>query len=289
MRAQGVNPPTPLDVMLEQMNANAPGGMTCTVKRRCTDGSLIDVSANQLSTLSTKSRVVTAAQGLKSLPAEERTAWAIEMKDYANELYANKQIRDAMERYVEALAASDFGDGANFHSDDGSDNVNVLVMPILCNLAACCIELKEFGKALQFTEQALKLRPECGKALMRRGMSQLHKGEFKRAMADLNRALEITGEENPASQVLPVSAMDRQRIPILLHKAQMGLEAEAKAVARQKRNLEKHFKPLAPKPSVSSAEPVKQLQTRPSTLEWLSALFAWFLSLFRFWSKKKKE
>ena len=285
------NPPTPLDVMLEQMNANAPPGMVCQVKRRCEDGSLLDVNANQLSTLSTKSRVATAAQALKDVPAAERTAWAIEMKDYANELYANQQIRDAMEKYVEALAASDFGGGENMQCDSTSpttDNVNVLIMPILCNLAACCIQLKEFSKSLQFTEQALKLRPKCGKALMRRGMSMLHFGEFKKALADFDRALEIGGDGDgeDGDVILPVTAADRQRIPILIHKAQQGLESEAKAVARQKKSLEKHFKPL-PKPPVT-AVPVQPAGTSTATsfpsplaalLKWLSHLLESLMQL----------
>lgn len=245
------NPPTPLDVMMEQMNKNAPGGMSCTVKRRCNDGSLIDVSANQLSTLSTKSRVATAAQALKELPPAERTAWAIEMKDYANELYSTHHIKDAMEKYVEALAASDFGNGENMQEDkDNSNtqnNIDILIMPILCNLAACCIQLKEFSKSLQFTEQALKLRPNCGKALMRRGISSLHFGEYKKAITDFERALEITGEDSHPGAVLNVTDADRLRIPILVHKAHQGLESEIKAVAKQKKCLEKHFKPLKPK------------------------------------------
>jgi len=281
-RAATINAPTPLDVMIDQLNANAPPGMTCQVKRRCADGSLVDASANQLSTLSTKSRVVTAAQALKDVPPTERTAWAIEMKDYANELYANHQIRDAMEKYVEALAASDFGGGENLQADVScptSDNINVLIIPILCNLAACCIQLKEYSKSLQFSNQALKLRPNCGKALMRRGMSLLHNGEFQMAIVDLERALEIS---DPDNVVLPITEADRQRIPILIHKAQQGLESEAKSLARQKRSLEKHFKPLSkPTHQDTHQQPVPQKQSTVPTLHiynLLTRLLAWILA-----------
>ena len=248
------NVPTPLDVMLQQLNANCVGGMSVQVKRRCNDGSLIDASANQLSTLSTKSRVATAAQALKELPPAERTAWAIEMKDYANELYATNQTRDAMEKYVEALAASNFGadlppllsspavsaaaDSVEADSPENS-NIDVLVIPILCNLASCCILLQEFSKAQAFADQALALRPLCGKALMRRGIALLQHGEYAKAATSLTRALEL--REDAPGAVLVVSEGDRQRIPILLGRTQQGLEAEQKAVARQKRSLEKYF------------------------------------------------
>jgi hypothetical protein len=41
-------------------------------------------------------------------------------------------ITEAMDKYTEALAASDFS--------KETGNVNTLVIPILCNLAACCIQ-----------------------------------------------------------------------------------------------------------------------------------------------------
>ena len=251
-----INPPTPLDVMLRQLNSNsANGGMTVSVKRRCTDGSLIDASANQLSTLSTKSRVATAAQALKELPPTERTAWAIEMKDYANELYATNQTRDAMEKYVEALAATNFGSqggagagagaGAGGERDNEEDNnIDVLVIPILCNLASCCIRLQEFSKALAFADQALKLRPQCGKALMRRGIALLQHAEYARSVAALTQALELV-EDTPGA-VLVIGQGDRLRIPILLGKAKQGLESEQRAVARRKKSLERHFGRHAP-------------------------------------------
>jgi len=292
-----VVPRTPLDVLVQNMNANAPSGMVCSVKRRCADGSLIDVSANQLSTLTTKSRVATAAQALKELSPKERTEWAIENKDYANELYANNLITEAMEKYVEALAATDFGKGENIHGDASSEeenNVDILVIPILSNLAACCIQKKEFSKALQFTDQALKLRPNCGKALMRRGMAHLHFGEFKKAALDLNRALEITSESHKDA-VLVVNEADRQRIPILLHKVQQGMESEAKAVAKQKRSLEKHFKRRASEGAADAPPPTASAP--PSSVSsafavyyrwWLDFFFRGFLDLFLL-ARRKRE
>lgn len=42
-------------------------------------------------------------------------------------------ITEAMAKYAEALAASDFA--------PITGNVDTLVIPVLCNLAACCIEI----------------------------------------------------------------------------------------------------------------------------------------------------
>lgn len=296
-----INPPTPLDVMLQQLNSNsASGGMTVSVKRRCTDGSLIDASANQLSTLSTKSRVATAVQALKELPPVERTAWAIEMKDYANELYATNQTRDAMEKYVEALAATNFGSqeggGVGGESGAGADdednnNIDVLVIPILCNLASCCIRLQEFSKALAFADQALKLRPLCGKALMRRGISLLHHAEYARSVAALTQALELA-EDTPGA-VLVIGQGDRLRIPILLGKARQGLESEQRAVARQKKSLERHFGRHTPSiPAAAMAGPSSGSLV-PGTWshikQWVMWLHMWLLSLLSTFSGGKKR
>jgi hypothetical protein len=99
-------------------------------------------------------------------------------------------VADAMNKYTEALTASDFS--------KASGNLDVLVIPVLCNLAACCIQIgdlvfkslfrtitvtfvspnrtfftsattEEYGKGVRFCDQALALKPDCGKAHMRRG------------------------------------------------------------------------------------------------------------------------
>ena len=295
--------PSPLEVMMSQLNSQSvgPGGapMTVQIKRRCNDGSLIDANENQLSSLNTKARVATAAQGLATLPIEERTAWAIEMKDYANELYANGMFQEAMEKYVEALAASNFGipqtieskrvevkkDLLSTTSPSSSSNlqeplakecgnIDSLVAPVLCNMAACCIQLNDFAKALKFSDTVLELRPRCGKALLRRGMALMQPPcqEYALAIESLRAALELgyeTSSEcddkqtnteddgsplgkskgiekeeeagNKYSLVLRISESDRHRIPILLDKAQLLLDAEYKRAEKLKERLVKHF------------------------------------------------
>ena len=50
-------------------------------------------------------------------------------------------ITEAMDKYTEALAASDFS--------KETGNVSTLVIPILCNLAACCIQTGRSFNILQ--------------------------------------------------------------------------------------------------------------------------------------------
>ena len=48
-------------------------------------------------------------------------------------IFFKGHVSDAMNKYTEALTASDFS--------KTSGNVDILVLPVLCNLAACCIQI----------------------------------------------------------------------------------------------------------------------------------------------------
>jgi hypothetical protein len=122
--------------------------------------------------------------------------WAIKTKDQGNELYRAQEFGKALEKYIECLTASNFGDfspkiekgtslkvlcggtrrdnecNAPSSSQSSSDNVDAVIMPVLCNMAACCIQLKAWGKVVMFCNQALDLRQRCPKALMRKGWSR---------------------------------------------------------------------------------------------------------------------
>jgi tetratricopeptide (TPR) repeat protein len=259
-------PPSPMEVMLNAMNSG--NGMSCEIKRKMPDGSLEDAGPKQLSGLSTKSRVAYATQNLKKLAPKERLAWAIEMKDYANELYANNDIQLAMEKYVEALSASDFGkkegkSGVEELQEGQSEsevfqameegNIDSLVIPCLSNLSACCIQMRDFAKALKFADTALELRPKCGKALMRRGMSLVYIGDYTKGIIALQESAKITVDENAIEaaegrnadakkrMIMPVSESDRQRIPILIDRAEKGIERDARTREKQKSKLQKVF------------------------------------------------
>ena len=260
--ASKIIPPSPMEVMFENMNS---GSMKAEIMRKLPDGSLESASAKQLGGLGTKSRVAYATQNLKTLSPEARLAWAIEMKEFANELYANNEIQSAMEKYVEALSASDFGAKENDEDESGTSqsksicsidrndgNVDSLIIPCLSNLAACCIQMKDFAKALKFADSALELRPKCGKVLMRRGMSLVYVGEYDQGIDALEAAAAITSDDATSDNrstladpkdmcTMPISDSDRVRIPILIDRAVRGKEREIRTKEKQKVKLRKVF------------------------------------------------
>lgn len=293
-------------------NMNQAEGMDVTVKRRLPDGQMFDVSPKELNHLSTKAKMATTAQALKEASQELRNEWALEMRSYANDLYSEGRYEEAMQRYLEALMASDFGrkkpdestssvgaeprvrgsdeddwtivdKGINpsdqsesnhkgtgeettqptvTYVDDGSGNVDLVVVPSLTNLAACCIQLQQWGKAIQFCEQALVLRPQCAKALMRMGIAYLQIGEFRLAKEKLMKSLEcpeqppqatdsLSNANENAIPVLPTGInpqgvmylrdADKQRIRILLSNCQAGLAAEKHMEQKRKEKMRAAF------------------------------------------------
>ena len=116
-------------------------------------------------------------------------------------MYKAQDFGKALEKYIECLTASNFGQekparntgtslnvlcGTSSQSklsclpcnaisqdeeeeDLEHDNIDSVIMPVLCNMAACCIQLKAWSKAILFCNQALQLRPNCAKAWMRKG------------------------------------------------------------------------------------------------------------------------
>lgn len=83
-----------------------------------------------------QSRFAVTANNLQNLNSEEKLKWALEVKKEANLLFAQKRFSEAADKYFEAVAASEL------ESESVSGNIDELVVPVLCNLAACSIELQ---------------------------------------------------------------------------------------------------------------------------------------------------
>ena len=120
---------------------------------------------------------------------------------------------------------------------------------MLCNLAACCIQLKvitnvvpfppptdmwvlsqEWGKVIKFCEQCLLLRPQCARALVRRGTAYLHVGEFDKSLQDLRPGEELTND-----------LAEKGRVKILIGRASRARMEQSRAVARRKKAIQSAF------------------------------------------------
>lgn len=223
-----------LEVMTDSL---AKAGIKPQFKRQMPDGTLIDTDVSYLDFLHQQARLASTAQAIYGASDEAKTEWAIAMKDYANALYREGHFSKAMEKYVECLTASKFSSEISETDSSLPDNIDNLVLPVLCNLSACCIQLKEWGKAIKFCEEALKLRPRCVKAIIRYGKAQLQLGEYSRAIESLSRGESIINDDTNQEY-----NGDLQQIQQLLKQANVGLEKEKRADIRRKNALMKAFR-----------------------------------------------
>ena len=244
------------DIVFNEIKSN---GIDCDIKKKDQYGNLVSVKTNELEALGTKSIIASTSKLLAKLETKERLAWALDTKDEANQLYKKCLFKEAMGKYVEALAAADFGDKNNISScnydtkesiriNDG--NVDELIIPVLCNLSACCIELKEWKKAISFSEQALLLRPSCYKAFIRRGIGYLHIGDYELSLESFivvdqhikkMMAMDTETSGSTMSSPLELSQSDVNRLPQLMMQAKKGKRIEKKKLMQQRKSLMRAF------------------------------------------------
>eukprot|EP01035_Chromulina_nebulosa_P031046 gene31046-41349_t len=231
---------------------------------------------------------------IKDLPSEEKLQWAITAKENANALFKQKQFTDAMKIYVECLAAADFGSDSQ-----SSENIDKLVIPVVCNLAACSIELKEWRKVVNFCDQALDLRPYCSKALYRKGIALLEVGDYDAAVAAFNLIHSRPHPEKEEPQAgdsvgesMPLSEQETSRVAGYLARARSGIRRQREHAQQQKLALVRAFnksgtrQPTGPRPNegLSSQQPppiVKEAVGLMSAWELLSYFYRSFISFIR--------
>jgi tetratricopeptide (TPR) repeat protein len=188
----------PFDVLMKEMNKS---GISCEITKKNQHGILEPVRQEELNTISTKSQIATTAHLVSRLKEEEKLEWALETKNEGNELYQQSEYLQAMQKYVECLTASNFGtsvpgtDAKESTTVSTNSNIDELILPVLCNLSACCIQLKQWQKCILFAEQALKLRPNAIKALYRQGIAFVNIGEYQTAIKNFQFILKLLKKE----------------------------------------------------------------------------------------------
>ena len=78
-------------------------GIKPLVKRRTATGELQDASERDLKFLGDQSRFATTANNLQNLKPEERSLWAKDLKEKANQLFKDKEFQKASECYFEVF------------------------------------------------------------------------------------------------------------------------------------------------------------------------------------------
>lgn len=69
---------------INKKNTSSKNKMSVELLRQCKDGNLIPVTENQMSGIDIQAAIASVAGALLNMTHEEKTAWAIETKNYAN-------------------------------------------------------------------------------------------------------------------------------------------------------------------------------------------------------------
>jgi hypothetical protein len=129
----------PLSTMMTTMRQH---GANIEIKQRLPDGSYQTAPNGTLQALGSQARLAATASALQNHTKEEKINWAIEKRIEGNNLFQQKLYSEAIERYLECLTATDFGQENEEKNQEEKGNIDEVVVPVLCNLAACCIQTK---------------------------------------------------------------------------------------------------------------------------------------------------
>lgn len=112
---------------------------------------------------------------LRGLPAPQRQAFAVQLKDKGNHFFTAKSFGDAIKYYQYAIEL------------DPNDPV------FYSNISACYISTGDLDKVVEYTTKALEIKPDHSKALLRRASANESLGNFTDAMFDLS-VLSLNGD-----------------------------------------------------------------------------------------------
>eukprot|EP00439_Symbiodinium_sp_Y106_P060100 s3923_g8.t2 len=123
-------------------------GPNCVIKRVDKDQKVIghaaadEMQQELVARAATQKRLGACAEHVHHLPRKEKLQWALDLKDKANECYAQSRFEEAARLYNDCLVALDF-DGKE---DETAEVVAKLQLPVCTNLAACLIEMGKYGE-----------------------------------------------------------------------------------------------------------------------------------------------
>ncbi|XP_022247070.1 peptidyl-prolyl cis-trans isomerase FKBP62-like [Limulus polyphemus] len=136
----------------------------------------------------------TEVPGIWQLQPEEKLQRASHHKDVGVKLFQKQETRAAFIRFSKAMKyivslEHDYSQQKQQFSSD----TNFKNLKLLChlNMAACQLKCKKFDLVVKNCTEALKIDPQCVKALYRRGSALLALQDYDQAKKDLEKAHEL--------------------------------------------------------------------------------------------------
>lgn len=280
---------TGLETMVKGLSGN---GMNVEFKRQMGNGEYQNATEKDLGLLNSKALIASTAMKISGMDEDSKLNTALDLKLEGNELFKTKNYELALKTYLQALSASNFGGVSESSSPSSSaGNVDALIVPVLGNMAACCLQINEYVKVVKFCEQILLLRPNNFKASLRKGMGFYYLKEYDLSLESLKHAQFVITESmksnestnsninaqddqdivdicpsseisSPKSDILtlygPIDRVgDEQKLNLFITKCRKDRLEEKERLKKQKLSLQKAFAtgPYAPlKPAIAAEE-----------------------------------
>lgn len=179
------------------------------LQKRMPDGSARPATDEEITSADVKNKIEQAAQLTSKMTWDQKVEWANKQRQSGNALYQEKRYKEAIDIYLTCLVVRDMANtgnntnikkepDANDSMDSGNVDLEVLILPVMNNLAQCTLQLGWYHKAELFCTLALEASekdnqdsrgPSIAKLYYKRGKARRLRGWYDEAKGDLDRAL----------------------------------------------------------------------------------------------------
>ena len=125
------------------------------------------------------------------LDVDEKLASVSKLKSEGNQLYSNKKLEEAAEKYAEAIGRLEQLILREKPQDDEWVELRKQKVPLLLNYSQCKLSLNDYYPVIEHCTEALEIEPNNVKALFRRGKAHIGAWSPNEARADLKKVPEL--------------------------------------------------------------------------------------------------
>lgn len=176
-------PPGQMESMMQGMGGSMPAGMDA---KEMTE-QMKNMTPEQLR------QGMTQAQSQMGAQKQYVYNGALQLKTEGNQHIQNQEFSKALEAYDRAIT--------NLRPHGGAD-VDTLKVQLMSNASLCHIKQNNFRKALDTTEEALKVDEKAVKPLYRRGLAHEGLGDLSQALRDVKAASLLSPEDKAITNEL---------------------------------------------------------------------------------------
>lgn len=207
------------------------------LQKRLPNGNTIKADERDTAVADMESKFKQAATEVEDLTDQQKLEWAQLQRQAGNELYQQKDYKEAIDAYLTCLVVKSETTNSKF--------LEQVFLPVMNNLAQCTLQLSHFNKTVTFCTMALEEsglpnRPDLiAKLYFRRGKARRLTGEYASAEQDLEKAKQLLFEGAEAQQ--PTRTAEFRAIEKELHLVTRSVGEAQKIELKQKDAMRRLF------------------------------------------------